>query len=81
MAAQEKNTGELEKAKQLNHVPWSEEYEKMISATTPTTPASQQPASKPAPGHTNITLTSPTRPPAQTSTPSPPTASPASAQS
>ncbi|KAL5392625.1 hypothetical protein PMIN06_006918 [Paraphaeosphaeria minitans] len=31
MAAQEKNSVELEKAKQLAHVPWSEEYEKMIS--------------------------------------------------
>lgn len=31
MAAQEKNTHELEKAKKLNHVPWCEEYEKMIS--------------------------------------------------
>ncbi|RMZ72190.1 galactoside O-acetyltransferase [Pyrenophora seminiperda CCB06] len=31
MAAQEKNTQEMEKAKKLNHVPWCEEYEKMIS--------------------------------------------------
>jgi hypothetical protein len=31
MAAQEKNTQEIEKAKKLNHVPWGEEYEKMIS--------------------------------------------------
>ena len=31
MAANEKNVQELEKAKKLNHVPWCEEYEKMIS--------------------------------------------------
>ncbi|KAL1796437.1 hypothetical protein ACET3X_004977 [Alternaria dauci] len=31
MAAQEKNTQEIEKARKLNHVPWCEEYEKMIS--------------------------------------------------
>jgi hypothetical protein len=31
MAATTKNTQELEKAKKLNHVPWCEEYEKMIS--------------------------------------------------
>jgi len=31
MAAQEKNMQEIEKAKKLNHVPWCEEYEKMIS--------------------------------------------------
>lgn len=31
MAAQEKNMQEIEKAKKLNHVPWGEEYEKMIS--------------------------------------------------
>ncbi|CAO2657253.1 Nn.00g033790.m01.CDS01 [Neocucurbitaria sp. VM-36] len=31
MAAQEKNLQEIEKAKKLNHVPWCEEYEKMIS--------------------------------------------------
>lgn len=31
MAATEKNTQEIEKAKALNHVPWCEEYEKMIS--------------------------------------------------
>jgi hypothetical protein len=31
MAAQEKNTQEVEKAKKLNHVPWCDEYEKMIS--------------------------------------------------
>ncbi|KAG9189598.1 hypothetical protein G6011_06466 [Alternaria panax] len=31
MAEQEKNTQEIEKAKKLNHVPWCEEYEKMIS--------------------------------------------------
>ncbi|KAI4653544.1 hypothetical protein J4E93_001310 [Alternaria ventricosa] len=31
MAAQQKNTQEIEKAKKLNHVPWDEEYEKMIS--------------------------------------------------
>ena len=31
MAATQKNTHEIEKAKALNHVPWCEEYEKMIS--------------------------------------------------
>ena len=31
MAATQKNTQELEKAKVLNHVPQGEEYEKMIS--------------------------------------------------
>ncbi|CAG5179130.1 uncharacterized protein ALTATR162_LOCUS9048 [Alternaria atra] len=31
MAAQQKNTQEMEKARKLNHVPWCEEYEKMIS--------------------------------------------------
>jgi hypothetical protein len=31
MAAKEKNTQEIEQAKQLNHVPWCEEFEKMIS--------------------------------------------------
>lgn len=31
MAATEKNMLELEKAKKLNHVPWCDEYEKMIS--------------------------------------------------
>lgn len=31
MAATTKNTQEIEKAKKLNHVPWCEEYEKMIS--------------------------------------------------
>lgn len=31
MAATTKNTQELEKAKKLNHIPWSDEYEKMIS--------------------------------------------------
>ncbi|KAF3004057.1 hypothetical protein E8E13_002016 [Curvularia kusanoi] len=31
MAATQKNTLEIEKAKALNHVPWCEEYEKMIS--------------------------------------------------
>lgn len=31
MASTSKNTVELEKAKKLNHVPWSAEYEKMIS--------------------------------------------------
>jgi hypothetical protein len=31
MAATSKNTQELDKAKNLNHVPWCEEYEKMIS--------------------------------------------------
>ena len=31
MAAKEMNVQELEKAKKLNHVPWCEEYEKMIS--------------------------------------------------
>ncbi|KAI4956091.1 hypothetical protein J4E91_000301 [Alternaria rosae] len=31
MAAQQKNTQEIEKAKKLNHVPWNDEYEKMIS--------------------------------------------------
>ena len=31
MAARQKNTQEIEKAKKLNHVPWDEEYEKMIS--------------------------------------------------
>ncbi|KAF1941257.1 trimeric LpxA-like protein [Clathrospora elynae] len=31
MAAKEKNTKELDKAKKLNHVPWCEEYGKMIS--------------------------------------------------
>jgi hypothetical protein len=31
MAAQEKDTQEIEKAKKLNHVPWGDEYEKMIS--------------------------------------------------
>jgi len=31
MAATTKNERELEKAKKLNHVPWCEEYEKMIS--------------------------------------------------
>ncbi|KAF2118604.1 hypothetical protein BDV96DRAFT_570256 [Lophiotrema nucula] len=31
MAAQAKNQTEIEKAKKLNHVPWCEEYEKMIS--------------------------------------------------
>ena len=31
MAAQVKNVQELEKARKLNHIPWCEEYEKMIS--------------------------------------------------
>lgn len=31
MAAAEKNQGEIALAKELKHVPWSEEYEKMIS--------------------------------------------------
>ncbi|KAF2691694.1 trimeric LpxA-like protein [Lentithecium fluviatile CBS 122367] len=31
MAATEKNPHELAKAKELNHIPWCEEYEKMIS--------------------------------------------------
>jgi hypothetical protein len=31
MAAQEKNMQEVEKAKKLSHVPWCDEYEKMIS--------------------------------------------------
>jgi hypothetical protein len=31
MASKEKNANELAKAKELNHVPWCEEYEKMIS--------------------------------------------------
>ncbi|CAN9314285.1 unnamed protein product [Alternaria alternata] len=31
MASKEKNTQEIETAKKLNHVPWCEEYEKMIS--------------------------------------------------
>jgi len=31
MAATNKNTIEIEKAKQLSNVPWCEEYEKMIS--------------------------------------------------
>lgn len=31
MAATQKNTQEIEKAKAFNHVPWCEEYEKMIS--------------------------------------------------
>ncbi|KAF3032254.1 hypothetical protein E8E12_003447 [Didymella heteroderae] len=31
MAATQKNTKEIEKAKALNHVPWCEEYERMIS--------------------------------------------------
>lgn len=31
MAATTKNTQEIEKAKKLNHVPWCDEYEKMIS--------------------------------------------------
>ncbi|CAN9263965.1 unnamed protein product [Alternaria alternata] len=31
MASTEKNTQEIETAKKLNHVPWCEEYEKMIS--------------------------------------------------
>lgn len=31
MAATQKNITEIEKAKALNHVPWCEEYEKMIS--------------------------------------------------
>ena len=31
MAATTKNLQEIEKAKKLNHVPWSEEYEKLIS--------------------------------------------------
>lgn len=31
MAATEKNAVEIAKAKKLNHVPWCEEYEKMIS--------------------------------------------------
>jgi hypothetical protein len=31
MASQEKNDHEIAKAKKLNHVPWCEEYEKMIS--------------------------------------------------
>jgi hypothetical protein len=31
MAAQAKNRQEIEKARKLNHVPWDEEYEKMIS--------------------------------------------------
>jgi hypothetical protein len=31
MAATQKSTSEIAKAKKLNHVPWSEEYEKMIS--------------------------------------------------
>lgn len=31
MAAQEKSPEELQKAASLAHVPWSDEYEKMIS--------------------------------------------------
>jgi hypothetical protein len=31
MAATEKNAVEIAKAQKLNHVPWSDEYEKMIS--------------------------------------------------
>jgi hypothetical protein len=31
MASKEKNTTEIEKARKLNHIPWDEEYEKMIS--------------------------------------------------
>jgi hypothetical protein len=31
MAATTKNTHEIEKAQKLNHVPWCDEYEKMIS--------------------------------------------------
>jgi hypothetical protein len=31
MAATEINVDEIDKAKALNHVPWCEEYEKMIS--------------------------------------------------
>jgi hypothetical protein len=31
MAATAKNTEEIEKAKKLDHVPWCDEYEKMIS--------------------------------------------------
>jgi hypothetical protein len=31
MASTEKNAVELAKAQKLNHVPWCEEYEKMIS--------------------------------------------------
>jgi hypothetical protein len=31
MAATRKNTVEIEKAKKLDHVPWCDEYEKMIS--------------------------------------------------
>ena len=31
MAATQKNTHEIAKAKALNHVPWCDEYEKMIS--------------------------------------------------
>lgn len=31
MAAKEKSVGELDKAKSLAHVPWCDEYEKMIS--------------------------------------------------
>ena len=31
MAAIRKNIQEIEKARALNHVPWCEEYEKMIS--------------------------------------------------
>ena len=31
MAATQKNGAEIEKALALNHVPWCEEYEKMIS--------------------------------------------------
>lgn len=31
MAATQKKPEELEKARALNHVPWSDEYEKMIS--------------------------------------------------
>jgi hypothetical protein len=40
MAAATKNTQEIEKARNLSHVPWCEEYEKMISGMlyVPSTP-------------------------------------------
>jgi hypothetical protein len=44
MAAQEKNPVELGKAKQLNHVPWSDEYEKMISGMLYFLPVNYDPA-------------------------------------
>jgi len=31
MASKEKNALEIAKANKLNHIPWCEEYEKMIS--------------------------------------------------